>query len=40
MRAVEASARAKDGIGEMTTVSSTRRFTSTMVVLPHLVQRN
>src|ERR1700690_599254 len=37
---VEASARAKEGMGEITMVSSVRRFTSTKVVRPHLVQRN
>src|SRR5208337_15032 len=38
--AVEASARAKEGIGEITTVSSARRLTSTTVVWPQRVQRN
>src|ERR1700674_3899181 len=35
-----ASARAKDGRGDMTTVESTRRLTSTIVVLPHFEHLN
>ena len=38
--ALEASARAKEGIGEMTTVSSARRMMVTTVVWPQRVQRN